>query len=165
MPLAINGDLEQAAESHSREMVSADYFQHVSPSGQTPADRIRSSGYIPGPMDGYAIGENLAWGTLGLSTPQAIVQAWIASPEHLANILEGQYRDTGIGVVASVPAALAEGQPGATYTAGVRRHLPLKAISKTGQRRSRPLRCVDQRKEVVLTLADSSYGTLEVTGR
>jgi len=115
-PLTLNGDLERAAESHSREMVSADYFQHVSPTGETPADRIKASGYIPSPMAGYVIGENLAWGTLGLSTPQAIVAAWIASPEHLANILEGQYRETGLGIVAVVPPSLAEGEPGAIYT-------------------------------------------------
>ena len=115
-PLELSVELEQAAESHSREMVSADYFQHVSPSGQTPAERIKSTGYIPSATDGYVIGENLAWGTLDLAAPQAIVEAWIASPEHLANILEGQYRDTGLGIVPSAPESLAEGQSGAVYT-------------------------------------------------
>ena len=69
----------------------------------------------PGPSSGYVIGENLAWGTLGLATPQAIVEAWIASPGHLANILEGQYRDTGIAIVPATPPSLGEGEPGATY--------------------------------------------------
>jgi len=115
-PLLVNGDLERAAEAHSREMVAADYFEHMSPSGETPFDRIRSAGYIPNSTVGYVVGENLAWGTLELSTPQAIVEAWFASPEHLANILEGHYRETGIGVVPSVPESLAEGQPGAIYT-------------------------------------------------
>ena len=99
-PLLRNAQLEQAAECHGAEMISDDYFQHVSPTGETPVDRIRATGYIPGPQVGYVIGENLAWGTLGLATPQAIVEAWIASPVHLANILEGQYRETGIGVAA-----------------------------------------------------------------
>jgi uncharacterized protein YkwD len=114
-PLQLSGQLEQAAEAHSREMVSEDYFQHVSPTGKTPVDRIRTTGYIPGPEVGFVIGENLAWGTLDLATPQAIVEAWLASPKHLANILEAQYHDTGIGVAPTVPAALADGQPGATY--------------------------------------------------
>ncbi len=92
-----------------------DYFAHVSPSGVTPVDRVRASGYIPGPDSGYVIGENLAWGTLNLATPQSIVSAWVASPGHLANILETQYQATGIGVVAAVPPSLADGQPGATY--------------------------------------------------
>ncbi len=115
-PLEPNEQLQQAADSHSRDMVAADYFEHVSPSGETPVDRAESSGYIPGRTVGYVIGENLAWGTLDLATPQSVVEAWVASPEHLANILEGQYRDTGIGVVAAAPASLAEGQPGAVYT-------------------------------------------------
>jgi uncharacterized protein YkwD len=114
-PLELNSELEQAAEGHSRELISADYFAHVSPSGETPVDRIRGTGYIPSPAVGYVIGENLAWGTYSLATPQAIVSAWVASPGHLANILEGQYRQTGIGVTPAVPAAFSAGAPGATY--------------------------------------------------
>ena len=115
-PLIRNSQLDQAAEGHGAEMISADYFEHVSPTGETPVDRIRGTGYIPGPQVGYVIGENLAWGTLSLATPVAIVKAWIASPKHLANMLEGQYRETGIGVVPAVPAALSGGEPGATYS-------------------------------------------------
>jgi uncharacterized protein YkwD len=115
-PLVRNGLLERAAEVHDREMIVADYFQHVSPAGETPAGRVRAAGYIPGPTVGYVVGENLAWGTLELATPQAIVAAWIASPPHLANILEGRYRDTGISVAPEVPTALAAGEPGAIYT-------------------------------------------------
>jgi uncharacterized protein YkwD len=61
------------------------------------------------------IGENLAWGTYQLSTPQSIVSAWIASPGHLANILESSYRDTGIAIAPQVPSSLSGGSPGATY--------------------------------------------------
>lgn len=114
-PLALNASLEQAAEGHCTELIADDYFAHVSPSGETPVQRIAATGYIPGPSVGYAIGENLAWGTLSLSTPKAIVAAWIASPGHLANILESQYTETGIGVTPAVPASLGEGQPGASY--------------------------------------------------
>ncbi len=114
-PLALSPSLEQAAEGHCTELVADDYFAHVSPSGETPVQRIDAAGYIPSPSDGYAIGENLAWGTLSLSTPKAIVAAWIASPGHLANILESQYTETGIGVTPAVPASLGEGEPGASY--------------------------------------------------
>jgi uncharacterized protein YkwD len=115
-PLTPDERLEQAAEGHSQEMVAADYFQHVSPSGLTPVGRVRIAGYLPAPAFGYVIGENLAWGTLTLATPQAIVAAWTASPGHLANILESEYTDTGVGVAPEAPAALADGAPGATYT-------------------------------------------------
>jgi len=116
LPLQLNGQLEQAAEGHSQEMVAQDYFAHIAPDGLTPLVRVRDTGYIPSSEDGYTIGENIAWGTLEYSTPEAIVKAWIASPEHLANILEGNYRDTAIGVDPAAPAALANGQDGAVYT-------------------------------------------------
>jgi uncharacterized protein YkwD len=115
-PLAANPQLEQAAASHGQEMISRDYFAHVSPSGLTPVERIRTTGYVPDSEVGYVIGENLAWGTLSLATPQAIVSAWVASPEHLANILEAKYADTGIDVEPGVPPSLAQGAAGALYT-------------------------------------------------
>jgi uncharacterized protein YkwD len=115
LPLTVNADLQTAAEGHDNDMIAVDYFAHVSPSGVTPVDRIRETGYIPNASDGYVLGENLAWGTYGLATPQSIVEAWIASPGHLANILESQYRETGIAIVPAVPETLGQGSPGATY--------------------------------------------------
>jgi uncharacterized protein YkwD len=116
LPLREDPRLDASAEAHVRDMLQNDYFEHISPGGSTPVDRDRESGYIPpsGPV-GYVIGENLAWGTLSLATPQAIVAAWIASPGHLANIVESQYRDTGIAIAPQVPSALADGVTGATY--------------------------------------------------
>jgi len=114
-PLHNNSKLQAAAESHSAECVELDYFAHVSPSGETPVERIQDTGYIPSPFDGYVLGENLAWGTYELATPKAIVAAWIASPPHLANILESRYTETGIGVTPAVPSSRGEGAPGATY--------------------------------------------------
>jgi uncharacterized protein YkwD len=115
-PLQLSGALEEAAQDHSEEMVSEDYFAHIAPSGLTPVGRAEETGYIPNRQVGYTLGENIAWGTLQLSMPSAIVAAWIASPKHLANILYGPYRDTAIGVAPEAPASLAEGQPGAVYT-------------------------------------------------
>jgi uncharacterized protein YkwD len=114
-PLVTNPDLERAAEGHCEELIADNYFAHVSPSGETPVDRIRETGYIPSPSYGYVIGENLAWGTYQLSTPQAIASAWFASPGHLANILEAQYQETGIAITPAVPESLAPGATGATY--------------------------------------------------
>jgi uncharacterized protein YkwD len=116
LPLRPDTQLEEAARGHSEEMVSDDYFAHVAPNGVTPVARVQSTGYIPNPKVGYALGENIAWGTFQLSTPSAIVASWIASPEHLANILYSPYRDTAIGVFPAAPASLANGQPGAIYT-------------------------------------------------
>jgi uncharacterized protein YkwD len=114
-PLTVSPQLEQAAEGHAAELVADDYFAHVSPTGETPSQRIRATGYIPGPNVGFILGENLAWGTLSLSTPRAIVAAWVASPPHLENILESQYRDTGIGIAPAAPASVSGGSAGGTY--------------------------------------------------
>ncbi len=115
-PLRANGRVQLAAQRHTDDMVAREYFEHVSPSGESLAGRLRASGYIYSSNIGYALGENIAWGTLEDATPEAIVAAWMASPGHRANILDPRFRDTGIGVEARVPSSLGEGQPGAMYT-------------------------------------------------
>jgi uncharacterized protein YkwD len=116
LPLQVNAQLAEAAQAHSDAMVAEDYFAHVAPDGETPTDRVEQSGYIPNSQVGYTIGENIAWGTLYLATPKSIVAAWTASPEHLANILNGDYRDAAIGVTPAAPPSLAEGEAGGVYT-------------------------------------------------
>lgn len=116
LPLAPDAQLEEAALEHSAEMVSENYFGHVAPSGETPLQRVKGTGYVPNEQAGYTVGENIAWGTLQLSTPSAIVAAWVASPEHLANILDRDYRDTGMGIAPAAPPSLAQGSPGGVYT-------------------------------------------------
>ena len=115
-PLKPNAALEASAQAHTDSMVSADYFEHVGPNGQTPLSRMRSVGYIASSRAGYVIGENIAWGTLWLGSPRSIVASWMASPGHRANILNAHFRDTGIGVSPHVPASMSGGQAGAIYT-------------------------------------------------
>ena len=92
------------------------YFEHTSPDGQTPLSRVQACGYVSGQQAAYEVGENIAWGTLNLATPASIVTAWMNSPDHRANILRAAFRQEGLGVDASVPGSLGNGQPGATYT-------------------------------------------------
>jgi len=108
--------LASAATGHSRDMDARDYFEHVSPGGQTLLMRVRASGFIPGGNVGYTLGENIAWGTLWLGSPHTIVKAWMASPGHRANILNRSYRYTGIGVDADLPHSLSGGRDGGMYT-------------------------------------------------
>jgi uncharacterized protein YkwD len=115
-PLRPNARLRRAAQAHSRSMAFEDYFEHVGPGGVTPLARLRAVGYISSSRASYEVGENIAWGTLYLATPRAIVAAWMASPAHRANILDARFRETGIGVTPRTPAALAHGQRGAVYT-------------------------------------------------
>jgi uncharacterized protein YkwD len=114
-PLTANDKLASAAQPYARLMVTDDFFSHFAPSGSSPILRILATGYVPSVFRSYGWGENIAWGTADFGTPAAIVQAWVHSPEHLANILNGAFRDTGVGVAPAVPPSLAGGLAGATY--------------------------------------------------
>ena len=96
-------------------MVWANYFAHVSPTGETPLARIVASHYVS-TGSSYELGENIVLGTLALATPAAAMTGWMNSPEHRANILNPLFRDSGIGVVAQAPARYSNGQGGAVYT-------------------------------------------------
>ncbi len=115
-PLRPNADLLASAQAHSADMAAGDYFAHDSRNGSTPLARMRAAGYIYSSRIGYAVGENIAWATLWLATPRAIVAAWMSDPGHRANILDATFRDTGIGVAPHPPSSLARGQAGAIYT-------------------------------------------------
>jgi hypothetical protein len=115
-PLRENARIEAAAQRHTEDMAFGDYFDHVGQRGDTPLQRLRAAGYVYNRRIGYEVGENIAWGTLSLATPAAIVEAWVHSPAHLANILNGRYRDTAIGVSPHPPSSMAHGQAGAIYT-------------------------------------------------
>jgi uncharacterized protein YkwD len=108
--------LSSAATGHSHDMDALNYFEHVSPGGQTLLMRVQASGFIPNGNVGYTLGENIAWGTLWLGTPNAIVKAWMASPGHRANILNRSYRYTGIGIGSDLPRSMSSGQAGGMYT-------------------------------------------------
>ena len=109
-PLQSNARLIAAARDHSRDMVSRRYFEHGAFVG-----RILAHGYAAG-RQVWALGENLAWGTGDLGTPAAVVDAWMHSPGHRANILHAGFRESGVGVAPGVPVAGAGGRGGATYT-------------------------------------------------
>ncbi|HUH80195.1 MAG TPA: CAP domain-containing protein [Solirubrobacteraceae bacterium] len=115
-PLREDGALAQAAQAHSTSMALHGYFEHVSPGGGTPLERMRESGYLSSSTPGYEVGENIAWGSYGDSTPAATVAGWMASPPHRANILDSSFRDSGIGVSPRLPSSFASGAAGAIYT-------------------------------------------------
>jgi len=113
--LRANAQLTRSATGHTRDMVAADYFDHVSPAGRTLLDWVQDGSYLRRGM-AYELGENIALGTLQLATPAAIVDGWMASPGHRRNILNADFTDSGIGIVAQAPSQYAEGLAGATYT-------------------------------------------------
>jgi uncharacterized protein YkwD len=107
-----NAKLDKAALGHSNDMVAAGYFDHTTPGGTSFVDRIFAAGYVKRD-GGWVLGENLAWGTGDLSTPDGVMSSWMNSPGHKANILKRAYREVGIGIKLGVPS---DGTVGATYT-------------------------------------------------
>jgi uncharacterized protein YkwD len=103
-PLAENPRLEAAANAHAAEMVNDGYFAHASADGSSFSARIIRSGYV-GRDSSWLLGENLAWATGDLATPDNLMRAWMGSPDHRSNILTRAYRDIGIGIVLSGPDA------------------------------------------------------------
>lgn len=74
-------------------------------------ERIKATSYLTGPLQRWSVGENIAYGTGTLGTPKAIVDAWMHSPGHRANILDRSFREIGLGVRLGSPV----GSDGATY--------------------------------------------------
>jgi uncharacterized protein YkwD len=110
-----NVHLVAAAQGHTESMAFGNYFEHLGPRGETPLSRMRRDGYIYSSRLGFEVAENIGWGSLWLGTPRAVVAAWMHSPGHRANILDGRFRDTGVGVSPHVN-GLAHGQAGGIYT-------------------------------------------------
>ncbi len=90
-PLAVSPTLTAAAEWKARDMAAYGYLDHddPAPDPRTADERVIACGY---PATQW--GENI--GT-GYATAQAVVDAWLASPEHRANIERPEYRATGVG--------------------------------------------------------------------
>jgi uncharacterized protein YkwD len=103
--------LRVAATRHSQGMVARTYFDHDGPAGGTLVTRVTRTGYI-NPRVGWTIGENIGWGSGTLSTPKAMVEAWMRSPAHKANLLNPAFRDLGTGIAVGSP----RGGAGVTYT-------------------------------------------------
>jgi uncharacterized protein YkwD len=99
--LRANAGLALAGQRHARDMVSRRYFAHDSLGGSDFKARIARAGYLKG--RGAILGENLAWGSQDKSTPRSIVRSWMNSPGHRANIIQGRFREIGIGVVRASP--------------------------------------------------------------
>lgn len=91
-PLSYNEELTLAARLHSQDMGDQNYFDHTSLDGRRFYERIADAGY-----DYRISGENIA---AGYPTPEAVVDAWMNSDGHRANILHPDYCDIGVGYAA-----------------------------------------------------------------
>ena len=91
--LTYNWELSRVARIKSQDMVDNRYFSHTSPTYGTPFQMIRAFG-----LSYRSAGENIAYGQ---RTPQAVVNAWMNSSGHRANILSSSYTQIGVGYVAN----------------------------------------------------------------
>lgn len=86
-----NFRLNVSAEAKTQDMFENQYFSHYSPSGSGVGDLVENVGY-----EFIAIGENLALGNF--ENDEALLQAWMDSPGHRANILNPIYQEIGVAV-------------------------------------------------------------------
>jgi hypothetical protein len=90
-PLKLNSQLLNAAQDHSKDMAQDDFFSHTGVDGSSVSDRVQDNGY-----QYSTVGENIA---AGQRTAAEVVEGWMNSPGHRANILNANYTEIGIGYV------------------------------------------------------------------
>ncbi|WP_043665757.1 CAP domain-containing protein [Streptomyces xylophagus] len=88
-PLAVDPLLAAAAQAHSTDMVARAFYSHTSPDGSQPWDRAAAAG-----SRRRTIGENIA---CGQRSAAEVVEGWMNSPGHRANILKPDFTHIGIG--------------------------------------------------------------------
>jgi hypothetical protein len=91
--LQLNPSLTAAARAKAADMATRNYWSHVTPDGKQPWSFMQAAGY-----HFEAAGENLAY---GFGTSDEVIKAWMLSPEHRANLLNGNYQDVGFATVQS----------------------------------------------------------------
>jgi uncharacterized protein YkwD len=92
--LAPTPELEQSAGGKGEDILRCNSFSHYA-CGREFTYWMRQTGYTSAPC--WHVGENLAWGSGEYGTVRSIFRAWMASPEHRANIL-GDYSEVGVNV-------------------------------------------------------------------
>lgn len=88
-PLHLNDSLNEAAQAKANDMARRDYWSHYTPQGVAPWSFVTATGYTY-----RSLGENLA---AGFGDDDAVLNAWMASTEHRANILNYNYTEVGFG--------------------------------------------------------------------
>lgn len=87
-PLRMSAMLASVAAGHALDMAQHDYFEHVDLRGQSPADRLRATGYRAS-----LVGENIAYGP---ATADEVVSGWLHSAGHCENIMDPRFVEMGV---------------------------------------------------------------------
>jgi uncharacterized protein YkwD len=113
VPLQRRAQLELASQRHSEDMVTRRFFEHDTPEGVDPQQRMLAAGY---PSNNAITGENIAWAAGRRASPVEVVDLWMHSPPHRENILRKEFTEIGIGLARGAPATPdSDGTPW-TYT-------------------------------------------------
>lgn len=91
-PLTYSCTLEEAAQAHSSDMATYNFFSHTGSDGLSVGARVTATGY---PWS--IVGENIA---AGYSSPSAVMAGWLDSPGHCANIMRDSFSEFGTARVA-----------------------------------------------------------------
>lgn len=91
-PLTLDPQLSEVARKKSQDMKDKNYFSHTSPTYGSPFDMMKQFG-----ISYKTAGENIA---MGQQTPETVMNAWMNSEGHRANILNGSFTQIGVGYVA-----------------------------------------------------------------
>lgn len=89
-PVRQNSRLDTAAQRHSADMDARDFFDHTNPDGVGPGERITAAGYA-----WSTYGENIA---MGQRPPAQVMESWMNSSGHRANILNCSFKEIGVGI-------------------------------------------------------------------
>ena len=96
-PLAADTRLAAVARAHSADMLAQNYFEHTNLQGCDPACRLNAAGYA-----WQSYGENIHWMSgytmTAADTAAKIVNDWMNSPGHRANILGASFTKVGVGI-------------------------------------------------------------------
>jgi uncharacterized protein YkwD len=90
-PLALESRLTEAARTQARDMAKHNTLDHTGSDGSTPDQRVSRAGY-----KWRAAGENIASGP---TTPEEVMEGWLASPGHCENIMSPRFKEMGIAWV------------------------------------------------------------------
>ena len=86
--LTMSAMLSRAALIHAQDMAAQNFFEHEGSDGSTPAVRVTRTGY-----EWRSVGENIA---AGPTTAQSVVDGWLRSPGHCANLMSEKFTEMGI---------------------------------------------------------------------
>jgi uncharacterized protein YkwD len=89
-PLTADPHLDAAAQEHAEDMLRRAYYDHNTPEGRTPRERLEATGYLA-----HKVGENIAEGEFSV---QEVMDGWLASSGHRKNLLDGGFAHLGVGL-------------------------------------------------------------------